>query len=188
VDQCFETIRNQTYKDFDVFELDYGGTNRQAYKGSNFESKPLANHAEAHNYLLDKVFSMDYDCAFNTNIDDYYSYNRFEEQIPWIERAYDVVSSNFVRFTEGKIGFHYLNFAGMDYVKEAAKGHNIMAHPVLCYSRHFWLNCDKLNPKLIPFDDFECWKSAYKKGFKFIILQDYLLYQRVHNNNVSKKR
>ena len=34
--KCYDTIRNQEWKYFDVFEVDYGGTNRQTYEGSRF--------------------------------------------------------------------------------------------------------------------------------------------------------
>lgn len=191
VERCYDSISNQTYQDFDVFELDYGGEAMQTYEGSTFFSQDLGNHANAHNFLLDKVFfEGDYDCAFNVNIDDWYSLNRFEKQLTWIEKDYDVVSSNFQRVNENNNGSRAtFLFHNKDIVKEAEKGHNIIAHPVLCYSRHFWTTCnDRLNPNEIPADDFALWKRSYKKGYKFIVLPDVLLYQRIHNNNVSKKK
>jgi len=189
VDKCVASIRNQSYKDFDVFELDYGGTNVSVYADSFFSSIKMDNHALAHNYLLNTVFSLDYDCAFNVNIDDWYALNRFEKQIPWIERGYDVVSSNFYRVNEDESMKQTFVFHTRDMVKEAfEKNHNILAHPVLCYSKKFWATCDKLNPSEIPADDFALWKRSYKKGcYKFIILPDVLLFQRIHANNVSKK-
>lgn len=189
IEKCYDTIKNQTYQDFDVFEIDYGGTNRQTYEGSIFFSEPLGNHANAHNFLLDRVFERDYDCAFNVNIDDWYALNRFEKQIPAIEQGYDVVSSNFYRVNDDESVKQSFIFHNRDIVKEADKGHNILAHPVLCYSRRFWTTCnDRLNPNEIPADDFALWKRCYKKvTYKFVILPDLLLFQRLHQNNVSKK-
>ncbi len=187
VDKCYDTIRGQSYQDFDVFELDYGGTGNQTYNGSYFFSRELDNHAEAHNYLLDTVFALNYDCAFNVNVDDWYALNRFEKQIPAIEQGWDVVSSNFYRVNEDESIKQSFTFHNRNIQKEAAKEHNIIAHPVLCYSRNFWVNCDKLNPKDVPFDDFILWKKSYKKNFRFIILPDFLLFQRIHGNNVSRK-
>jgi len=188
IDKCYSTIINQSYKDFDVFELDYGGTNRQTYRGSNFESIRMNDHAMAHNYLLDTVFALGYDCAFNVNVDDWYALNRFEKQIPYIQEGYDVVSSNFYRVTADESMKQSFFFDRRDFKKEAKRGHNIMAHPVMCYSKHFWTNCDKLDPKDIPGDDFILWKKSYKKGFRFIILPEMLLFQRIHENNISKKK
>lgn len=187
IDKCYYTIKNQSYQDFDVFELDYGGTDRQTFWGSEFESLQLNDHAQAHNHLLDKVFALDYDCAFNINVDDWYALNRFEKQIPYIQKGYDVVSSNFYRVNQDESMKQSFFFDQRDIVREANKNHNVLAHPVLCYSRYFWINCDKLNPADIPFDDFVLWKKSYKKDFKFIILPDFLLFQRIHDNNVSKK-
>jgi hypothetical protein len=185
--KCYDTIRNQHNVTFDVFELDYGGTNRQTYECSFFRSENLGNHALAHNYLLDWVFSLDYDCAFNVNIDDWYALGRFETQLSWIEKGYDVVSSNFYRVNSDESVKQTFTFHNRDMVKEAQKNHNILAHPVLCYSRNFGLNAEKLIPSEIPADDFSLWKKSYGK-FKFIILPDYLLFQRIHDNNVSKKK
>jgi hypothetical protein len=121
------------------------------------------------------------------NVDDWYALNRFEKQIPAIEQGFDVVSSNFYRVNDDESVKQSFRFHDRDIIKEAAKEHNILAHPVLCYSREFWLNCDRLQEKEIPFDDFMLWKRSYKKNFKFIILPYFLLFQRIHSNNVSRK-
>lgn len=188
-EKCYDTIRNQYNVKFDVFELDYGGSGRQTYEGSTFRSKFMVDHARAHNFLLNWVFSLDYDCAFNVNIDDWYALGRFETQLPWIEKGYDVVSSNFYRVNDDESIKQEFRFHEKDIVAEANKNHNVLAHPVLCYSRHFWTTCnDRLVSSEIPKDDFMLWRRCYAKGtFKFIILPDYLLFQRLHNNNVSRK-
>lgn len=185
--KCYDTIRNQTYKDFDVFELDYGGTHRQTYEGSIFMSEAMPTHAHAQNYLLDGVFGEDYDCCFNVNIDDYYALGRFENQLKYIEQGYDVVSSNFYRFY-GDGAWQSLEFHNKDIQHEAfQRNHNIIAHPVVCYARKFWEAGDKLNPAEIPADDFALWKRSYQRGARFIISPDFLLWQRIHENNVSKR-
>jgi hypothetical protein len=187
IKRCYDSIRNQYNVKFDVFELDYGGTDNHTYDGSFFRSIDLGNHASAHNYLLDWVFSLDYDCVFNVNVDDWYSLGRFETQLPYIDQGYDVVSSNFYRVNNDESIKQKFTFHTRDIVKEAQKGHNILAHPVLCYSRNFGLHAEKLVPEDIPVDDFNLWKKSYGK-FKFIILPEYLLFQRLHDNNISKKK
>jgi len=186
IEKCYSTIKGQHNAVFDVFEVDYGGTNNQTYEGSKFFSENLDNHANAHNFLLDRVFERDYDCAFNVNVDDWYALNRFELQLPWIEKGYDVVSSNFYRVNNDESVKQSFIFDKRNIVKEAEKNHNILAHPVLCYSRNFGLNSEKLIPSEIPFDDFSLWKKSYHK-FKFIILPEMLLFQRIHDGNISKK-
>lgn len=187
VRQCVESLENQTFHGWiDVFELNYGCESVYVHPDSKIFSIELNTHAHAHNLLLDEVFKQDYDCAFNVNIDDYYAPTRFEKQMAAIEAGYDVVSSNFYRVDANNNVIGTFKFDHLDPVAEARKGHNIIAHPVCCYSRNFWLNCSRLNPAEIPADDFELWKRSYGK-FKFTILPEFLLYQRIHDFNVSKK-
>lgn len=184
VAKCINSIKEQTFQNFDVFELEYGGEEIQVYEDSNFASLKLANHAEAHNFLLDKVFSLGYDCAFNVNIDDAYSPDRFEKQLPFMELGYDVVSSNFYNINGNGEVIDKMEMSKLNMVEEANKGHNIIAHPVCCYSKKFWTTCSRLIGDQIPVDDFELWKRSYG-DYKFVILPDYLLYYRVHPNKAS---
>lgn len=185
ISRCIGSIRDQSYENFDVYELEYGGNGTQHYVGSNFESLDLQNHSNAQNHLLDKVFSVGYDVVFNVNIDDFYSTFRFEKQIEAMEMGYDIVSSNFIRVDEDENPIEALYISNLDIEKEAANNRNILAHPAVCYSKYFWENCTKFNSSEIPKDDFMLWKRSFGK-FKFHILPDFLLYQRIHNLNVSK--
>ena len=183
VQQCVDSIKAQTYKDFQVFELDYGAGMNQVYKGSQSLNIVMNNHAEALNYLLEYVFSLGYDCAFNVNIDDYYAPDRFARQIKYIVQGYDIVSSNFHIVNENNEIIHSQQMHDRDMREEAAKGTNIIAHPVICYSKNFK---GKLIPEQIPSDDFELWKRCYGENqYKFIILPEYLLYYRSHELKVS---
>lgn len=187
IKKCVDSIKNQTYKAFDCFELDYSGSFTQIYEGSNFASSShVSTHADAHNFLLDKVFELGYDCAFNVNVDDVYSPDRIEKQLPWIEQGYDVVSSNFHHIDEKGRILYPMIFDSKDPKTEAKRGHNIIAHPVVCYSKHFWTTCTKLRSHEIPKDDFELWKRSYGK-YKFKILPDFLLFYRIHKQKVSAK-
>lgn len=182
------SILNQTYKDFDIFEINYGGGVDKIFDNSIFENKQFNNHAEAHNYLLDKIFSLGYDYVANSNIDDVYSIHRIERQLPYMKNGYDVISSNFSNINEyGDVTLN-LQMHDKNCVIEANANHNIICHPVVCYSKKFWTTCNRLIPSEIPIDDFNMWKRAYQKNaYKFIILPDYLLEYRIHQNKVSKK-
>jgi hydrogenase maturation factor HypF (carbamoyltransferase family) len=184
IETCIASIRWQTYQDFEVFELDYGGTKRQIYEGSTMVTATgIDNHADALNFLLKMVFELDYECAFNINVDDFYHPQRFQKQLAYIQKGYDIVSSNFnVVDCEGNILFNK-TFDYLDMQKEAAENHNIIAHPVVCYSKRF---SEQLVASEIPRDDFELWKRCYASGkYKFIILPEYLLNYRVHEQKVS---
>lgn len=183
IKSCMDSIRNQTFKNFDVFEVDYGFGNNQIYEGSNFENINFLDHSYALNYLLNKVFSLGYDCAFNVNVDDFYSLDRFEKQLPYIEQGYDIISSNFNIIDENDNTIKSMDMASLDIQKEANMNHNIIAHPAVCYSKNFK---GQLISSEIPRDDFELWKRCYSENqYKFIILPDYLLYYRVHSQKTS---
>ncbi len=189
VKECIDSIKNQTYKNFDVFEIDYGGGGNQVYPMSNFESKVFNDHAEAHNYLLDTVFNLGYDCAFNINIDDSYSLDRFEKQIPYIIAGFDIVSSNYYNVDENGNFLKAMRMDDKNPDLEASNGHNIISHPSVCYSRNFWTTCTRLISSEIPRDDFELWKRSYKNNlYKFAILPDYLLNYRIHNSKISAEK
>ena len=182
IERCIESIKLQSHPNFTVFELDYGGDGTQISEGSEFESLKLKNHAEAHNYLLDKVFDLGFDYAFNTNVDDYYDFTRVEKQLRYLKLGFDVVSSNFIHIDEQGNFIRKMIFHNRDIKQEAKRNHNIIAHPVCAYSKKFWKECTKLNGEQIPRDDFELWKRSFK-DFKFIIVPEFLLYYRIHKNN-----
>lgn len=181
---CLESIRNQTYIHYHVFELDYGGANNQIFNGSRFMSKSMADHAHALNFLLDHVFDLGYDCAFNVNVDDFYASDRFAKQIRYMKDGYDIVSSNFHIVDERGQIMQSIQVNDLDMEHEAFQNnHNIIAHPAVCYSKRFK---EKLISSEIPRDDFELWKRCYHmRKYRFAILPDYLLYYRVHNSKVS---
>jgi hypothetical protein len=98
--QCVDSIMSQTYKDYDVWELNYGGPKVQVFPKSLYVELDCPDHADAQNFLLDMCKMMKYDCVFNVNIDDFYRKDRFELQIKAIQQGFDVISSNFVRVDE----------------------------------------------------------------------------------------
>lgn len=185
--QCVNSIKNQTHKDFQVFEIDYGGDGVQIYPDSHFCTKDFKTHADAHNFLLDQVFKLGFDYAANVNIDDHYSPDRFEKQLVYAKQGYDVISSNFYNINaEGAI-IDTMEMHGKDIIAEANKGHNVIAHPAVFYSKNFWTTCSRLIPDQIPVDDFELWKRSFDQ-YRFIILPDFLLYYRVHSHKISASR
>ena len=79
---------NQTYSDFDIFEINYGADNYSIFNQYNTEkkhyffTKNYKTHTEAMLFLLNICFDhYKYDIVFNTNLDDYYHLERFKYQI-----------------------------------------------------------------------------------------------------------
>ena len=198
ISDCISSIKNQK-GDFVVLEMDYNGGDKPLYQGSFFFSKKLdysesdkatgrhTGHSLAHNFLCQKAIEMGADFVFNTNIDDFYHYDRVNVQSEYLAQDYDVVSCNMTQIDEdNRVLRSDILFSNMNIEEHAARNHNIIAHPACAYSKNFILNSGLLNPFEVPRDDFELWKRSYGK-FKFIIAPYTLLFYRLHLNNVSRK-
>ena len=204
---CLESLNAQTYQNFDILEICYGEENIslcEIYdyifkdKKKYYWHKVLKNHAHAQNFLLDKAFKeMDYDVVFNTNLDDFYSPFRFELQIEVVKKGYDLISSNFTHVQENNYQRKNLNVAYIprnyknrpnEYIKlKLNTNDNVIAHPCVCYTRNFWLGTKTGYPDAIPREDLLLWKRMINEGMKFFILPHYLLFYRIHGNQITQK-
>ena len=180
------SILQQTYRKFDIYEVNYGGGEERVFEKSNFESIEFPTFVHAMNHLLNKLLiEGDYDCVFNTNVDDYYSPHRIAKQLGYIGKGYDIVSSNFILLRD-KQPMYYHKFHELDIKKEFAKRHNIIGHPVVVYSRKFWQD-NQYDPSQIPAEDFRLWERTIDK-YKFHIVKDHLLYHRIHGQSVCNSQ
>lgn len=83
IEKCRDSILNQNNIVFDCFELNYGNTDYTIFSKENqskFFKKDLKTHTEAMIFLLNYCFENGYDLVYNTNLDDYFDYNRFYYQ------------------------------------------------------------------------------------------------------------
>ena len=189
IKKCTDSILNQTYQNFYIFELEYGDGSPSVFPSElpnhTYIKKPCINFVEAMNYLLNLVFKeKKYQCCFNVNLDDYYAQDRFERQIRAIKKGADIVSSNIAYVNENDKILRYIHFSSKHIKTEAYHGNNIVAHPVVCYSRNFWMSCGKgYDINAIPAEDFVLWKRTMNR-FKFIILPEFLCFHRIHSNKV----
>ncbi len=152
----------------------------------HFFNMKFENHIHAMNFLITEIFNRGYDVVFNTNMDDQYKNDRFEKQINKINEGYQLVSSNFYYISHCKNITNTMDMIGHgDIGENLKKNHNIIAHPVVCMHRSFW-DEDLHYHNLLGYEDLNLWQRAYNRGKKFIILEDYLLYYRIHDNQVTK--
>lgn len=179
IEKYKESIINQTNRDFDIFELNYRGGDERIFEDSEFISLELKDHAQAHNYLLEKCFSLDYDLILNTNVDDKYPLDRVKIQIDNFDPEFSVISGNYVSFSEERENIHGTKFHELDISKEFSNNHNIIAHPACAYTRKILEYKEKLISEEIASDDFCMWKRLLSKGAKFKILPNVLLYYRI---------
>jgi hypothetical protein len=179
IEKYRDSIINQTNKDFDIFELNYGGGEERIFENSKFISLNLNDHAQAHNYLLERCFSLGYDLILNTNVDDKYPLERVKLQIDNFDPEVSVISGNYISFSETRENIHGTKFHELDIFKEFSNNHNIVAHPACAYTRKILDYNEKLISEEIASDDFCMWKRLLSKGAKFKIIPDVLLYYRI---------
>lgn len=208
VHRCLETIKNQTFQDFKVFELCYSDTKEQLWENSVYYHKPMENHIFAMNFLLDEAFKT-CDVVFNVNLDDCYNVNRFRSQLDEVNKGSSLVGSNFQlimernQFIENQIIKKVFTIDpddncdvlmntkivyGLDAGEEQRKNHNILAHPVICYTKGFWERNKYYKVDEIGYEDFNMWKKATANSEKISIVNETLLYYRISSQQISSPK
>lgn len=185
IQKCITSIQKQTFNNFDVLELNYGQTTLQLYQNSIYENIMMRNHVEAMNYLIQKAKKLKYDYIFNTNIDDYYSHDRFEIQLEYL-KDYDMVSCDYNVIKEKNNNDIVLNEyenSKLNIKQFLEENKNIIPHPGVAWNTSFF---DELIYKdEIPEEDLRLWQRAIKIKTIFIIPKK-LLYYRIHDNQITQ--
>ncbi len=185
LNQCVNSIRNQTFQRFDSFELAYDGTDARYVPEAKFFSQELPGYATAANFLLDHCFyENDYDVVFNTNMDDYYSLNRFEVQLRWVLAGYDLVSSNYTIVDADDNDIVDIDYSLCTIPYELSLDVNVICNPVVAFTRKFWLGCSRYDPAWSPQEDLHLWQQECRR-WKFGITPEHLVRYRKHENNVG---
>lgn len=174
-----KSIIDQTYKEYQIFELNYGGEENRIFENSIFSSIHMDTHSDAHNYLIDLCFKEGYDAVMNSNVDDYYPPESLAILIMNYDPYFCLISGNYQSFTEINKNVYTTKFHYMNIEREFNRGHNIISHPCCLYTRSFLDYKESLDSREIPRDDFFMWKRMMKKGAKFKILPNILLHYRI---------
>lgn len=192
IKQSFESIINQTFSDFIILEMNYGDdvlnicqkySDIRSGKEFIYYNIKKENHAEAMNFLLEKCSALGVDVVFNNNLDDYNDLNRYQIQLNKINEGYDIVSSNFIHVDSKGSLIRKMGMDKYDIKKEFDKGHNVIAHPSVCYSGNFIKN-NRYESSDIPEEDFKLWKRTID-DYKFFVCPEYLLNYRIHSGQIT---
>ena len=196
IEQGINSIKNQTFQDFIIYELNYGDEKLNLSKKYNlgkktkfFEHK-LNNHAEAMNFLFEECLKNKIDIAVNNNIDDVSDVLRYEKQVELVKSGYDIVSSNFEYLNEDLHNSLQLNgkkmiMNNLIISQELQKEHNVICHPSVCYSRKFIEN-NKYIPGEIPKEDLRLWQRTIN-NYKFYICEEIFIKYRIHSSQITKQ-
>lgn len=96
----FDYIINQTYKDYFLYEINYGEDYFSFLEDYNIENVKffnlkIENHAHVMNFIITEAFNDGCDFVFNTNCDDYYDLDIIRTEIEIMNQGYDILSSDF---------------------------------------------------------------------------------------------
>lgn len=189
ISECIDSIKNQTISDIILYEIDYSGRGLNMTGTNKFYSEFKENYADAMNFIITKAFNDGCEFVFNTNMDDKYPTNRIEKQLKYLNLGYDIVASDFM-YIDGENNFknNIMVSPYNDVIKDQLNsGHNVIAHPVVGYSRKFW-DSNKYDITKTPEEDLDLWKRSVNLGYSFYIIPEILLNYRIHNNQVSTKK
>jgi hypothetical protein len=203
IKQCIKSLENQTYNNFDIYEINYGNDNyklKDYFSKSFLENrkyeyvrKKFKDHSYSINYIINHGInsSNEYKYIGVVNLDDYYHKDRFKIQIKKLEEGnFDVVSNN-IQYIKNDGSLYkkikLTNNDNQEYIdNKFKKGDNIIAHPCATYTVNFFKKYGPY-PNTVPREDFDLWIKARKLGAKISILDEYLLYYRLHINQTSRK-
>lgn len=190
IDQCVNSIKAQTFIEFDVYEHNYGGGDERFAEGIKpryyFLNKEFPNHIGAMNYLYSLCFSQSYDVVFNTNLDDFYDIRRFEKQLFQLQRGAHLVSSNFYYVDEQSVVFKNMNMlAKGPLFVNLEKGHNTICHPCVAMHKLFWQDDLHFDESLLGSEDLNLWQRGIKAGKLFYICPEYLCFYRRHKSQIT---
>jgi hypothetical protein len=190
IKDCVNSILNQTFRKFTIYEINYGDDD---YKlKDNFETdidwkyyqRPFKNHAEAMNFLFEKCEKDNIDYIFNNNMDDYSRSDRFQIQLTAsLNTNIDICCTNFIHINSKNEEIRKMDMSEKDFQIEFDKEHNMVCHPSVLYSKNFYTN-NRYIPEEIPEEDFSLWKRTLKE-FKYKLLDEYLIYYRIHPNQIT---
>lgn len=190
IKDCIGSILNQSFRNFTIYEINYGDDD---YKLKDyFETdidwkyyqKPLKNHAEAMNFLFEECEKDNVDYIFNNNMDDFSRFDRFWIQLDESNRNnLDICCSNFIHIDRKNKEIRKMNMSEKDFQIEFERGHNMVCHPSVLYSKNFYTN-NRYDIDEIPEEDFNLWKRTLK-DFKYGLVNEYLIYYRIHPNQIT---
>ncbi len=204
--ECLKSIDNQTFKEFDIIELNYSKKEEDNILLSDigfFKDKKITtykkeckNHIQAMNFLLNKSFNeLEYDIIFNINLDDIYNEKRIELQLTKVFEGYDLISSNYSIFQERdgekvrremKITKSYDNIEDEQiYIKiKMSKNKNIIPTSAMCFTKKCWEVLEQI-PYLPGAESLLICKKVLKNGLQVHICPELLVDYRIHKNQVS---
>ena len=198
IGEAIESILNQTFKDFELIIINDGSKDKTEEIIEEYAKKDnrIVYVKNDKNMKISQTLNRGMDMANGKYIarmdtDDISLEDRFEKQVKYMEENPDC----------GVIGTCFLSFRDEDKTNtmknirpetdHIIRLHGLyccqFAHPTVMMRKSFFdENNLRYNPKYDGCEDFELWTRA-KRFMKFHNLPEFLLYYRLHGENISIK-
>ena len=204
--ECLESIHEQTWQKYDIYELNYGERKIHEdtlsflqvfeedgffdYHMKRFEETPFNNHIGAMNYMLNKLFNkFNYDIVFNANLDDSYDKTRFGKQIEMTKKyeligsLYNIVNHNTIKKTKTNL-LDEEDEQSFLKVKTFNDKKCIIPLSSMCFTKKSW-DVIKEIPEMFSLESLFICKKILKNNMKIHTIQEPLVNYRIHENQYS---
>lgn len=197
LNECIESILNQTYKDFEFIIIDDCSTDRsfsiiQEYAKKNKKIKVINNKENlglTKNLNKALLLSKGKYIA-RMDADDISESTRFERQIKFLEenQDIDIVGSFCTDIDEegNKIGERKNPITHEDILKVLPKV-NPVAHPTVMMRKKSLNKIDNYKEKFKKCQDYDLWFRAAANGLKMHNIPEYLFKYRINDSYTSRK-
>jgi len=197
ISEAIESVLNQTYKDFEFIIINDGSTDNTGKiikKYSKLDSR--IKYFEQENKGMGESLNFALSLCSNELVaridaDDLMIPNRIERQINFFKKhpEYSVVAT-FVKYINEKgeiIGGKKSKLTSWNIIEEEYKSNKLVGfhHPSVMYKKSNILEVGGYRREYWPADDIDLWNRLLEKGFKIIVLPEFLTLYRISISSVT---
>ncbi len=188
--EAIDSVLNQTFREFELIILNDGSTDNTEIIIKSYTDERIRYYKLEHQGLPTILnFGLreaKYNVIARMDADDICDLSRLEKQLKFLQNnpSIDLVGANVILFQEqtnqkAKINLPEYN----EHIKEQLPRKCCIAHPTIMFRKQIVTSIGGYNVKSLV-EDWELYLRLIDK-ISFYNLQDYLLFLRKHNNNLS---
>ena len=199
IEECLNSIINQSEKNFEVIIINDGSTDNSAKiikrfiekdKRFTLHNKKNQGMGASLNFAVNLAKS---NIIFRFDDDDIMESNRIERQLDFLNKNKDVsFSSSFYKLidSDGKvIGKKRSELVNFEKVNKKINKDIVLGilHPGAVFYKNIFLHVGGYRPFFWPCEDIDLWSRFIEYGYKVKVQEEYLTKYRIHKKSISMK-